>query len=121
MNYIQSHKTGALITAAVRMGAIAGGAGEKELASLTEYGERLGASFQAVDDILNATSTPEQLGKSVGTDKAHDKLTCVSVYGIDKTRAMAGKQRDAAIVALSGLPAAEPLVAMAQFVVSRAR
>ena len=74
LEFIHQHKTGDLIRAAVRMGAIIGGASSQRLAAITTFGEKIGLAFQIVDDILNATATPEQLGKAVGSDAQRGKL-----------------------------------------------
>jgi len=84
-------KTGALITASVRCGAILAGASEEELAALTAYARHLGLAFQVTDDILDVTSTKEELGKSIGKDAAQHKTTYVSAWGIEKSRAYAAR------------------------------
>ena len=75
LEFIHAHKTGQLIRAACRMGAIAAGARPEQLAALTTYAEKVGLAFQIADDVLNVTSTPEQLGKAVGSDAARKKMT----------------------------------------------
>lgn len=86
LKYIQIHKTSDLFMLALRTGAIIGGADDKSLAALTEFGEKLGIAFQIADDILDETSTFEEMGKTLGKDKASGKLTYVSLYGLEKAK-----------------------------------
>jgi geranylgeranyl diphosphate synthase, type II len=82
-------KTGALIRAAARCGAIIGGANDSELASITSYGSYLGLLFQITDDFLDVTATAEDLGKTPGKDARSHKATYPALYGIEETRAAA--------------------------------
>ena len=91
LRYIHLHKTADLLTAPLAMGLTLAGAGEDLLAQAREYGKNLGIAFQIIDDILDATSTPEELGKPVGSDVAEGKTTFVTLLGLEvaKTRAAA--------------------------------
>lgn len=100
---LHSHKTGALITAAVELGCAAAGAPENVRNALTRYAAELGLVFQIVDDILDATSTTEELGKPVGSDKENDKTTFVSLYGLDGAHKLAQSHNDEAVAALKEL------------------
>ncbi|MCX6614793.1 MAG: polyprenyl synthetase family protein [Acidobacteria bacterium] len=100
VQYIHRAKTAAMIRAAVRSGAIAGGAGEQPLAALTEYGARIGLAFQIVDDILDVESSTESLGKTAGKDAAQQKATYPSVYGLARSRELAAETIEQAIQAL---------------------
>ncbi len=80
--FIHAHKTGALITASVRMGGILANAGRKEFRALTRYGENIGLAFQIIDDILDVSGNTSELGKSTGSDERKKKLTFPAVYGI---------------------------------------
>ncbi|MCL0063000.1 polyprenyl synthetase family protein [Peptococcaceae bacterium] len=82
LEYIHRHKTGALLRAAVRCGAILGGADEKQLTALTTYAENLGLAFQIVDDILDVKGDSSKIGKSVGSDEKNKKATYPAVYGL---------------------------------------
>ncbi|MCD7905803.1 MAG: polyprenyl synthetase family protein [Clostridiales bacterium] len=82
--YIHKTKTAALIQAALKAGAIIGGADHKALSSLDEIGYKMGIAFQIKDDILDITSTTEVLGKPVGSDDKNNKSTYVSVFGFDR-------------------------------------
>ncbi len=120
LHFIHERKTAALIRAAVRSGAISGGADENQLAALTEYARQLGLAFQITDDILDETATSEQLGKTAGKDKASRKLTFPAVYGLNESQARAARVAADAKAALAPLgPAATLLSELADFVVSR--
>lgn len=93
---IHRAKTGALLRASVRMGAIYAGAGGDELQALTDYGEHIGLAFQIVDDILDVEQTSETLGKTAGKDQAQQKITFPAVYGIERSREMTEHERAAA-------------------------
>ncbi|HED24325.1 MAG TPA: polyprenyl synthetase family protein [Firmicutes bacterium] len=96
-------KTGAMLTAAVRCGAIAAGAGENELSILTRYASSLGTAFQIVDDLLDIEGTAEELGKPVGSDSAHDKATYPAVFGLQEASRRAGQYHRQAVEALEEL------------------
>jgi geranylgeranyl diphosphate synthase type II len=97
---IHRAKTGALLRASVRMGAIYAGAAADQLAALTSFGERIGLAFQIVDDILDVEQSSEALGKTAGKDAAQQKITFPAVYGIERSREMAEEERLAAHLAL---------------------
>ena len=82
-------KTGALIVAAARCGAIIGGASEAELTAITSYGSHLGLLFQITDDFLDVTATAEDLGKTPGKDARSNKATYPALHGMEDTRAAA--------------------------------
>lgn len=79
-------KTAALIMASVRLGGMAAGCTASQLEALTAYGRDLGLAFQIIDDILDVTSSPEVLGKSIGKDAKVEKATYTSFVGIDQAR-----------------------------------
>lgn len=93
---IHRNKTGALIRAAVRMGALVGGADSEQLAALTRYAETIGLMFQIVDDLLDVTQTTEQLGKTAGKDAAQEKLTYPAVHGLEPSRQLVRDLREQA-------------------------
>lgn len=86
LQYIHTHKTGALICASLQSGAVLSQASSEEYKALTKYGENLGLIFQIVDDILNVTGDAKKLGKSVGSDAARKKVTYPSLYGIKESK-----------------------------------
>lgn len=98
---IHRAKTGALLRASVRIGAIYAGAGAAELERLTEFGDRIGLAFQIVDDILDVEETSEVLGKTAGKDAAQHKMTFPAVYGLARAKEMAREEKDAALEAIS--------------------
>ena len=97
---IHRAKTGALLRASVRMGAIYAGATVDQLAALTSFGEHIGLAFQIVDDILDVEQSSEALGKTAGKDAVQKKITFPAVYGIERSREMAEEERLAAHLAL---------------------
>ena len=86
LSYIHTHKTADLFKLSIRTGAIIAGAGEKQLNIMTDYAQKLGFAFQIADDILDETSTFEQMGKTLGKDKAAGKLTYTNLYGLDRAK-----------------------------------
>lgn len=97
---LHSHKTGALIRAAVELGCAAAVAHGNLCSALVSYATELGLVFQIVDDILDVTSTTEELGKPAGSDEENDKTTFVSLYGLDGARKLAQAHNDKAVAAL---------------------
>jgi geranylgeranyl diphosphate synthase type II len=85
LEYMHKNKTGALIKASIRIGAILAGADEKNLEKLTEYGECIGLAFQIKDDILDVIGDVEELGKPVGNDIEKRKSTFVTKYGLEES------------------------------------
>jgi len=122
LNFIHNHKTAALLEASVISGAILAGASEAVIEALLRYAKNIGLAFQIVDDILDITSTAEELGKSVGKDLKAEKATYPSFWGIDESRTQAQRliQSAKAEVAEFG-EKARPLTAIADFIISRTR
>jgi len=118
---VHRRKTGALIRAAVRAGALAGAANTPELRALTTYGEALGLAFQIADDILDETGPEAVTGKHAGGDRAHGKSTYLSLLGLEGARARVRLAADAAQRAIASLGRrAAPLDALVRRVVARA-
>ena len=86
LNFIHDNKTAALFKLSLRTGAILGGADENTLKALTDYAEKLGLAFQIMDDILDVTSTLEELGKTPGKDEKEGKVTYISFYGLEESK-----------------------------------
>jgi geranylgeranyl diphosphate synthase type II len=116
-------KTGALLVAACRMGAIAAGEGDSgKLSALTSFGRHIGLAFQIVDDLLDVTASREQLGKAAGKDAGKGKNTYPRLLGVEPSRREADRQLAEALAALDELgPSADGLRALARFVVDRDR
>lgn len=117
---MQAMKTGALIRAAVRMGAILGRATDAELEQLTLYAEAAGRAFQLADDILDVTATPAEMGKATGKDESQGKQTVVARIGLAAARRQLGDVVHAALTALTPFgEAALPLRETARFFADR--
>jgi geranylgeranyl diphosphate synthase type II len=117
---IHRAKTGALLRASVRMGAIYAGATTEELMALSEYGEHIGLAFQIIDDVLDIEESSENLGKTAGKDAAQQKITFPAVYGLEHSRQMAADERLAAHSALQIFDdRADQLRQIADFIVQR--
>ena len=102
LEFMHIHKTGALIRAAVLLGALAGNPlSAEERTSLDRFAKRAGLLFQVVDDILDCTASTATLGKTAGKDEAADKPTYVSLLGLEGARAYADELRSDALDALS--------------------
>jgi len=113
-------KTGALIRSACTLGAIAAEADARQVAALTAYGEDVGLAFQIADDVLDATGTSEELGKTAGRDAQLAKSTYVSLVGVEAARAEAERLARRAVSHLDavGIPAGA-LGALARYIVTR--
>ncbi len=117
---IHKNKTGVLITSSVHAGAIGAGASSEQTEKLITFGANLGLAFQIVDDLLNVTSTTEQLGKAAGSDADRRKATYPAYFGIETTRIKAKEAVEKAIDALKGFNQnADPLRAIAEYVYTR--
>jgi geranylgeranyl diphosphate synthase type II len=115
--YLHTHKTGCLIRASIRAGAMAGGADCLYLDALTRYGERVGLAFQIVDDILDIEGSSQEMGKTAGSDLRKKKATYPAVLGMEVSRKEAGRLLQEAKDALHPLgEAAGVLIALADFV-----
>lgn len=118
---LQSKKTGALMEVSAAMGCIAAGIEDDapEMDDAVLYAGRIGLAFQIIDDILDAQSTAEELGKSVGSDARDGKTTFLSFMSADEARSYARRVTDAAIDAVAGYKGSETLVALAEWLLTR--
>ncbi|MFL6451738.1 MAG: polyprenyl synthetase family protein [Bryobacteraceae bacterium] len=117
---IHRAKTGALLRASVRFGAIYASASEREVAALTNYGEHLGLAFQIIDDVLDVEQSSDKLGKTAGKDEQQQKITFPAVYGLEKSREMAMLERESALDAVEIFGSrADRMRQIADFVVLR--
>jgi geranylgeranyl diphosphate synthase type II len=120
LEYIHRSKTGAMIRASVVVGGIIAGASENQIEKLSDYGARIGLAFQVADDILDVTSTSEQLGKTPGKDQAALKATYPAIHGIPASEARAEQLVKEAIRIISGLEADTAILqAIARFIIER--
>ncbi len=120
LEYIHYSKTGALLKACVRCGALAAGAGAEDLRALTEFGSKIGLLFQIVDDILDVTSSSEILGKTAGKDEKVKKATYPAFYGIEASRQKARELMASALEDIRGFGEnGEVLRSLAQLIVNR--
>jgi len=120
LKFIHEKKTGELIKASVRAGAILANASERDLALLTDYAIYLGLAFQIVDDILDVVGDAAVLGKAVGSDVLHEKATYPALYGLEKAKEMARMMTDKAKEALSQVDGDTTVLAeLADFVFDR--
>lgn len=117
---IHLHKTGALLCYCCEAGALLANADEEKLAACSRYGKAVGLLFQIADDILDATATSAQLGKSAGKDEAQSKATYVSEVGLEKARELAEEMRDIALEACKSLGAdGAQLASLAHYIYGR--
>ena len=120
LEYIHRCKTGALLAACARCGALAAQASDEEVSKLAEYGRKIGLAFQIVDDILDITSNSEDLGKTVGKDQKAKKATFPALYGMEASRLKAQELVSSAIGDVDDLgDSAEPLRGIARFICQR--
>ena len=117
---IHERKTGALIAACCAMGGILAGGTEGQCAALESFGQKLGLAFQIADDLLNATSTTEALGKAAGSDRARGKQTYPLLMGNVESEKVAQARAIAALAEIESLPGdTSGLVELARFSVER--
>ena len=120
VEFIHSHKTGALIAASVTSGAILGGATEPQVNAISEYGREIGLAFQIADDILDVEGDSERMGKGVGGDARKKKVTYPSVHGLVRSREIQRQSIDQAIHSLRTFDSkAEPLRVLATYMIER--
>ena len=120
LEFMHIHKTGALIRAAILLGAHCGSVSAEQLAKLDHFGKLIGLAFQVVDDVLDCEEDTATLGKTAGKDADHDKPTYVSLLGIQGARDMAQRLHREALETLAGFgEAAQRLRELADFIVLR--
>lgn len=111
LDFIYRLKTGALLEASMMIGALLGGADEEQLRTVEQIASAVGLAFQIQDDILDVTSTAEQLGKPVFSDEKNHKITYVTLEGIEKARADVAEISARAVRLLESLPGENPFLA----------
>ncbi len=120
IEFMHTHKTGALISASVTSGAILGGADESQLQAITSYGQKIGLAFQISDDILDVEGDTQTMGKESGSDERKGKITYPSVVGLGRAREIQSELVKASIESLRGFDhRAEPLRQIARYIIER--
>jgi geranylgeranyl diphosphate synthase type II len=120
LNFIHTHKTGALLEACVVCGGILAGATDADQERLSHYAKNIGLAFQIVDDILDITATQEELGKTAGKDLQAQKATYPSLWGLEVSKAKAQQLVNAAKAELDVFgEKAQALIAIANFITTR--
>jgi geranylgeranyl diphosphate synthase type II len=120
VQYIHRHKTATLIETCCRLGALCAGASSDAAVALARYGRHLGLAFQIADDLLDATGSPEQMGKRVGKDAVQAKQTYPAAFGLEESQAQARVEVDAALAALDSFGGrADRLRDLARYVIRR--
>jgi geranylgeranyl diphosphate synthase type II len=120
LNYIHTHKTGALFRVSLRSGALLAGANAEELACLTLYAEKFGLAFQITDDLLDIVGDQKKLGKPIGSDAKKNKLTYPALYGVEKSRCLVQEAIKEAIDALTKLSGyTKPLEFLLRYLLER--
>ncbi|MDQ6992007.1 MAG: polyprenyl synthetase family protein [Mariprofundus sp.] len=119
---IHLHKTGALLCWSCEAGALLADANEAQLQACSRYGKAVGLLFQIADDILDATSSSEELGKSAGKDAAQNKATYVSLLGLQQAKELSGEMLELALVASTELgKGGNHLNILAQYIMDRSK
>jgi geranylgeranyl diphosphate synthase type II len=120
VNYIHSHKTGALIHASVTSGAILGEGTEEQVNAISSYGEKIGLAFQIADDILDVEGDSQTMGKGVGGDARKKKITFPAAVGLQKAKEIQGRLVEEAVGALKTFDEkADPLRSLALYIIER--
>jgi geranylgeranyl diphosphate synthase type II len=120
VEYIHTHKTGALISVSVTSGAILGGGTENEIKAIRKYGDGIGLAFQISDDILDIEGNSREMGKSAGSDEKKGKITYPSIFGLDKSKELLRENVDLAIKSLDHFNSkADPLRDIAGYIIER--
>lgn len=120
LTWIHTHKTAALLKAAVSCGAILAGANDEQVKQCEIYALKIGLAFQVADDILDVTASTEELGKTAGKDLDADKTTYPKLLGLDRSKEVAQELVDEAKQALEEFgPAAAPLNGLADYIIAR--
>ena len=120
VEFIHTHKTGALITASVASGAMLAGGDETQIEAITSYGQNIGLAFQISDDILDIEGDSKTLGKTSGADEQKGKITFPSVVGLERSGELERELVEAAIESLKGFnKEADPLRLIARYIIER--
>jgi len=119
---IHGLKTGRMICVSVEAGALSVEADPQELECLMNYADNIGLAFQVMDDILNVEGDPEIMGKAIGSDALHDKMTFPAILGLDESKGYARQLIETSLTAIEGFDKnADPLRAIAHYIIDRDR
>ena len=121
LEYMHENKTGALIKASVRIGAIMAGASQDEIDKLSSYAEKIGLAFQVKDDILSEIGDCKELGKPVGNDRERGKCTYTTKYGLEKAQEMLQTITKEAIEIVSSFDNSDFLKELALYIANRSK
>lgn len=119
LEYMHENKTGALIKASVKIGAILAAADEEDVERLSSYAEKIGLAFQIRDDILSEIGDPKELGKPVGNDRERGKCTYVTKYGLEKAKSMLDDITNEAIEIIKCYKHNEFMIELAKYISTR--
>ena len=119
LEYMHENKTGALIKASVRIGAILAGANDDDIQKLTKYAEKIGLSFQIKDDILSEIGDSKELGKPVGNDRERGKCTYTTKYGLENAQKMLNDITNEAVEIVDSFENGEFLKELALYIANR--
>ncbi|MDD6204820.1 MAG: polyprenyl synthetase family protein [Firmicutes bacterium] len=119
LEYIHIHKTADMIRGAVKAGALIAGAGEEELTCFDEYARRIGLAFQIADDILDVVGDAGKLGKNTGSDAADNKVTYVSLHGLEESRRISRELIQQACRIIKNMDASGFFTELAHFIIER--
>ena len=116
---LHAHKTGALLRAAAKLGAIAAGGSDSDICAADTYGAGIGLAFQIIDDILDRYGSTEELGKPIGSDLKNEKTTFLSFMDVKEAMEYAKKVSDEACKAIRGYANCETLCELAEYLLTR--
>ena len=120
VEYMHIHKTGALLSASLEIGAVLGGGEQVQTSALKNYGHHIGLAFQITDDLLDVEGDPALMGKTPGSDAAKNKMTYPALLGIARSRDAAREHVESSLESLAGFDVrAEPLRAIARYLLVR--
>jgi geranylgeranyl diphosphate synthase type II len=119
LEYIHTHKTGAMIRCSVMLGGLSADADDTTLKALSSFGEKVGLAFQVVDDILDVTATTEEMGKDQGSDAERGKITYPGLFGLEGARERAFKLVEDAKAAVDDVDITGRLAEIADYVLLR--
>jgi geranylgeranyl diphosphate synthase type II len=119
LEYIHKNKTGAMIVAPLKVGAIIAGASKDQVQAISQYGEKIGLAFQIEDDILDVIGDGSKLGKPIGSDEKNSKSTFVTIYGLDKSKEIVKEMTKEAVEIISKFDKSQELVEFALYLTKR--